>query len=114
MRVTLLALMTVFRIGFALNPIHESSYNLIPSGNFESATTLSVGAYVRSQNTSVWYVPVALAMRVAPRVELGARIQTEVGDAQRFDGLLLGRHDALEARVARLGDLLGHRDHGRQ
>ena len=82
MKVTLLALAAGFRIGFALNPIHESSYNLIPSGNFENATTLSVGAYVRSRNTSIYEIPVALALEAGPRVELGARLQGEAGDVR--------------------------------
>jgi len=82
MRVTWLILAAGFRIASALNPIHESSYNLIPSGNFESPTTLSVGAYVRSQNTSVYAIPVSLALQAAPRVELGARLQLEAGDVK--------------------------------
>src|SRR5690606_10988385 len=45
--------------------------------------------------------------------ELG-RVDVEVGDGQGLHRLLLGGHDALERRVARLVDLLGHADHGGQ
>jgi hypothetical protein len=47
------------------------------------------------------------------RPTLSASI-VEVGDAQGLHRLLLGGHDALERRVARLVDLLDHADHGGQ
>ncbi len=78
--VTLLGLMISLKLGFALNPIHESSYNLVPATNYNAATTLSTGLYIRSQQTSVFDVPLGLALQVGPRVEVGARVQTRWGD----------------------------------
>ena len=80
MKVTLVAMAVALRIGFALNPIHEASYNLVPEGNFQSATTLSGGVIIHSQQTSVYEMPLAIALKANPRVELGARFQTRWGD----------------------------------
>lgn len=80
-RVTLIGL-TAFQVVFALNPIHEASYNLVPSSNFQCATTLSGGAYVHSQTTSTFDMPVAIALQATPRVELGARLQSRWGDVE--------------------------------
>jgi hypothetical protein len=80
MKVTLMTLVTAMGIGFALNPIHEGSYNLVPGGNFKANTTLSTGVIVRSQTTSLFEIPLGIAMKATPRVELGARLQTQWGD----------------------------------
>jgi hypothetical protein len=80
MRVTLLCLGAAFRIGFALNPIHESSYNILPSGLYPSQVTLGIGAYVQSQDNSVFHAPVSVALQAGPRVELGAGLKTTWGD----------------------------------
>jgi hypothetical protein len=67
---------------FGFNSIHEASYNLVPRSNFKSATTLSAGAIVRSQETDVYEMPLGIALEATPRVELGARIQTRWGQVE--------------------------------
>ncbi len=79
LNVTLAALCAGLNIAFAFNPIHESSYNLEPRGNFNSGATLSVGAIVASQSTSVWQVPASVALRITPRTELGLGLKTQWG-----------------------------------
>ncbi len=79
--VTLIGL-SAFQMVFALNPIHEASYNLVPGSTFQCATTMSGGAYMRSQTTSIFDMPVAIALQATPRVELGARLQSRWGDVK--------------------------------
>lgn len=78
-KVTLIGL-AACGMAFALNPIHEASYNLLPASNFPSATTLSGGMFIRSQTTSLFDIPVAMALQATSRVELGARVHTRWGD----------------------------------
>ena len=72
-------LATLLDSAFVLNPIHESSYSLLPRGKFASPVTLSVGALMQSQNTDVFEVPLSLTLEATPRFELGAGLKTAWG-----------------------------------
>lgn len=63
----------------ALNPIHESSYDLLPRGNFSSTATLEVAGIFASGDHAAG-VPVSLAFRATPKLELGAGLKTFWGD----------------------------------
>jgi hypothetical protein len=79
MRVIMAAL-AALQAAHAFNPIHESSYNLEPRGNFSSATTLSMGAILDSRNTDVFDIPASVALKVGPRMEIGAGLKTRWGE----------------------------------
>lgn len=82
MNVTLAALCAGLFCGgasYAFNPIHEASYNLEPRGNY-SGPTLLLGGIIDSRNTGAFQIPVSFALKVTPRMELGAGIKTAWGD----------------------------------
>ncbi len=66
--------------GQAFNPIHESSYNLEPRGMFAAGATLSAAGIIDSRSTDVFLIPVAVAVKASPQVELGAGVKTAWGN----------------------------------
>ncbi|MDB5104578.1 MAG: hypothetical protein JWP91_2267 [Fibrobacteres bacterium] len=62
------------------NAIHESSYNLEPRGNFGAGTTLSIAGIIDSRATDIWQVPASLALKITPKMELGAGLKTIWGN----------------------------------
>jgi len=79
LRVTLAALAAA-ACAHAFNPIHESSYNLVPRANYSTATTLAVGAILDDRNTDEYSFPASIALQATPRMELGAGLTTRVVD----------------------------------
>jgi hypothetical protein len=79
MNVTLAIVIGGLQAVFAFNPIHESSYNLEPRGNYTAGANLSVAGIIDSRNTSVWQIPASVALRITPRMELGLGLKTQWG-----------------------------------
>ena len=79
LNVTLALLIAGLQAAWAFNPIHESSYNLEPRGNYPTGANLAVAGIIDSRNTSVWAVPASVALRVTPRMELGMGLKTRWG-----------------------------------
>ena len=84
-----LALIFCTRTAQAINPIHESAYDLIPTTNYKAATTLSAGLNVRSNADKIYEVPLGIALRATPRIELGAKLETNWGDVHDHAPLLI-------------------------
>lgn len=82
LRVSLAALTAAVQTSLAFNPIHFGSYDLVPHGIHEAATTLSIAGQVDSRRTEAWDVPASLALKVSPRMELGAGLKSHWGEAE--------------------------------
>lgn len=81
LRVSLAALIAAVQASLAFNPIHFGSYDLVPHGKYEAATTLSLAVQMDSRRTGAWDVPASLALEVSPRMELGAGLKTHWGES---------------------------------
>lgn len=79
LNVTLAILFAGLRAAYAFNPIHESSYNLEPRGNYSTGVNLAAAGIIDSRNTSVWAIPASVALRITPRMELGLGLKTQWG-----------------------------------
>lgn len=101
----------------AFNPIHDASYNLEPAGNHSHGTHLSIAAIVDSRSTDIWTVPVSLALRVSPRVELGAGLRTAWGGGtdDHVPYLVFGAKWLARTRTSFQADILvpADADHGK-
>jgi hypothetical protein len=75
----ILSLAAALGQAFAMNPIQESSYDLLPRGNYSSTATLEAAGIFASGANGMG-LPVSLAFRATPRLELGAGIKTFWGD----------------------------------
>jgi hypothetical protein len=101
----------------AFNPIHDASYDLEPAGIRARPATLSVAAFVDARDTEVWHVPLSLAFRAMPRLELGAGLKTAWGgEADHVPYLAFGAKWQARSRTSFQADLLvptrGDRDYG--
>jgi len=102
----------------AFNPIHHASYDLEPAGVRPQTLHLSGAAIIDSRNTDVWEIPVSLAFRAAPEVELGAGIRTAWGSGtnDHVPSLVFGGKWQSRTRTSYQADLLvpahGDRDFG--
>ncbi len=106
-KVTVSVLLSAFGLAFSVNPIHESSYNLVPDGPFPTPTTLAIGAMVRSQNTDAWEMPLSLALQASPRVEFGAGLKTQLGNIEpHFPYMVFGAKWLALGRTSFQADLL--------
>lgn len=92
----------------ALNPIHESSYNLVPRGKSASSGWFSIAGILDSRVDDFWKVPFSLALEAGPRVELGAGIKTQWGGASddHVPYLVFGGRYMLTGATTLQGDLL--------
>lgn len=70
-----------FAIGAAsaFNPIQDGGYDVLPRGNLASTATFE-GAGIFSSNRDYAAVPLSLAFRATPKLELGAGLKTAWGD----------------------------------
>jgi hypothetical protein len=101
----------------AFNPIHDASYDLEPAGVRSQRASLSAAAIIDARDTDVWGVPVSLAFRPAPSVELGAGIRTAWGGTDdHVPYLAFGGKWQSRSRTSFQADLLvpahGDRDFG--
>jgi hypothetical protein len=102
----------------AFNPIHDASCDLEPSGLRPRPASVQAAAYVDSRATDVWHVPVSLALRAAPSLDLGAGIKTAWGGGaeDHVPYLVFGAKWQPRSRAAFQADLLvpthGERDYG--
>lgn len=60
----------------AFNNIHESSYTLLPRGNFASPATFQTAAIFRSNEQNTVAIPVSLGFRATSDLELGAGLKS--------------------------------------
>ena len=87
--IILVSLMGAMRAA-ALNPIHESSYSLLPRGNSASDAAVSVAGIMRSGSGGDFDLPVSLQFQVTRHVELGGGIKTHWGDGGHVPYLVFG------------------------
>ncbi len=66
---------------FALNPIHESSYAVLPRGKMNSDITLGSGFYFNSPDHTPIGVPLSLAFALSNHLEIGFGLKTAWVDA---------------------------------
>jgi hypothetical protein len=98
-------------LAMAFNPIHDASYDLEPAGVRPLKLHLSGAAIIDARNTDIWQIPVSLAFRASPSVELGAGIRTAWGSGTdescpfpRLRGQMAGAFaDQLSGRFAGAG-----------
>jgi len=102
----------------AFNPVHDASYDLEPAGVRPQQLHLSGAAIIDARNTDVWGIPVSLAFRASPSVELGAGIRTAWGSGtdDHVPFLVFGGKWQSRSRTSYQADLLvpahGDRDLG--
>jgi hypothetical protein len=92
----------------ALNPIHESSYNLAPRGKFSASGWFGIAGILESRVDDFWKIPLSLALEAGPKVELGAGIKTQWGGASddHVPYLVFGAKYMLTGATTLQGDLL--------
>lgn len=65
---------------WALNPIHDASYSLVPRGKYAASTVLSIDGVIDSRRDGLWLMPFSLSLEAGSRIELGAGLKTAWGD----------------------------------
>jgi hypothetical protein len=103
-----LALLAMPAILSAFNPIHDASYDLEPATVRPQRLHLSGAAIIDDRNTDVWQIPVSLAFRASPSVELGAGIRTAWGSGtnDHVPFLVFGGKWQSRSRTSYQADLL--------
>lgn len=106
--VTLACLAAGLAPAWGLNPIHESSYNLLPRGKFASSGAVSIAGILDSRRDDFWQMPFSISLEASQRVELGAGIKTQWGDAtdDHVPYLVFGAKYLLDGATTLQGDLL--------
>lgn len=96
------------RQAWALNPIHEASYSLVPRGKLASPMAFSVAGVVDARADDLWKIPVSLSLEPVPRTELGAGLKTQWGSGagDHIPYLVLGGKYLLAASTTLQGDVL--------
>ncbi len=65
---------------WALNPIHEASYSLVPSAIHSRDINLELGVYTDASNFDVISIPISGSFKISKNLELGAGLKTYWGD----------------------------------
>ncbi len=60
----------------ALNPIHESSYSVLPRGKYNSAFTVQAGTYFHAENSPSFDLPIAFTLSGSDKLEIGVGLKT--------------------------------------
>ena len=105
LKVTLGAVLAA-QCAWGLNPIHESSYNLLPRGKFASSFTVDVGG-ITSSGSDVFEVPFSLSLEATPRLEFGAGLKTGwAGSEDHIPWIVFGAKYLARGGTTFMGDLI--------
>ncbi len=93
----------------ALNPIHESSYSVLPRGKYSSPFTLQTGTYFFAESSPSFDVPLTVTLSGSDKLEIGVGLKTRWVDVEdNVPFMVFGAKLALDRSTSVHIDMLLH------